>query len=136
MKYPAENWQALGRYVKRKRPLVEPDMTLWAAKVGRSSRVLLGLERGEQQGMNTVVLVAGALGVDPEELTRILSSSPGDAGQRPPAIKDHTYTGDAELVREHVVQWYLAAPIADRDHAIDLLIQFLREHPHGGVTGS
>ena len=73
MKYSPENWRTLGRYVKRRRLPIEADMGEWAAKVGRSTRVLLGLERGESQGLNTVALVASALGVDAEVLFDILT---------------------------------------------------------------
>ena len=60
--YPAEHWAALGRLVYTTRSELYPDTKRWASVVGRSSRMLLGLERGEPVGRGTLTKVAKALG--------------------------------------------------------------------------
>jgi hypothetical protein len=57
-----EDWIRLGRAVKdaRKRAGYR-DMKIWAGKVGRSTRMLQGLERGEPVGGGTLELVEDAL---------------------------------------------------------------------------
>jgi len=47
----------------------------------------------------------------------------------------HPYTGEAAAVREFVAKWYLAAPVEKRAHAVQLLVGFLLDHPHGGDEG-
>lgn len=65
-KYPAENWKRLGRWVYDNRVRAGyTDTKEWADEVGRSTRQLLGLERGEQVGAGTIESVARALEVDP-----------------------------------------------------------------------
>ena len=64
----------LARYVKNKRRAMKITMNEWAALVGRSTRTMQGLERGENQGPETYSLTAEALGLDPEVLFAILSS--------------------------------------------------------------
>lgn len=96
----------MGRYVKRRRLPIEADMGEWAAKVGRSTRVLLGLERGESQGLNTVALVASALGVDAEVLFDILSSGSVGTDQQgagyvaAPGVSAEQGVSNAELLAE------------------------------------
>ncbi len=58
-----EDWQALGREVQRARMAAGMgDTKAWVRAVGRSDRILLGLERGEHVGPKTLTLVAEALG--------------------------------------------------------------------------
>jgi len=139
-KYPIEHWRTLGRYVQRQRLRIEPDMHEWAGKVGRSTRHLEGLERGEQVGSKTIILVADGLGVDPDFMFAILESGVVGAGsqQRFPAsvsLEDRRYTGQVRLVIERVASWYLDVPDENRDHAVDLLIQFTRAHPIASDEG-
>jgi len=72
--YPKDHWQALGRWVQEARMQVSDwrDMEGWARTVGRSSRQLRGLERGEQVGIGTIEAVAHALGVADWRLLDIL----------------------------------------------------------------
>lgn len=65
-KYPAENWKALGRWIyeARMQGPDDRDMDEWSKKVGRSTRALRGLERGEPVGPKTLELVADALGLE------------------------------------------------------------------------
>lgn len=61
--YSADEWRRLGHMVWSERNRIGlGETTEWAAKVGRSTRVLLGLERGEAQGKGTLALVEEALG--------------------------------------------------------------------------
>lgn len=61
--YPHEAWVELGRTIRRARKSSGfRDTTAWADKVGRSSRVLLGLERGEPAGEETLERIDEALG--------------------------------------------------------------------------
>lgn len=63
-KYPAENWERLGRWVYEARHQAGfSDTKVWAEAASRSSRMLLGLERGEPVGAGTLQAVADALGV-------------------------------------------------------------------------
>lgn len=72
-KYPAENWIRLGHRVHDLRIQVgHVDTKLWAEEVGRSSRQLLGLERGEPVGPKTLERVAKALYVSPWSLYAVL----------------------------------------------------------------
>ncbi len=73
-KYPEENWKRLGEWVgDQRRQAGYTATTTWAAKVGRSSRVVLGLERGEPAGDKTIRAVATALGLDTRPFYRILA---------------------------------------------------------------
>lgn len=64
MEYDFDARQRLGRLVRQTRRARGLGKTAeWAAKVGRSDRVLLGLERGEAVGADTYAAVADALGV-------------------------------------------------------------------------
>ena len=63
-KYPREHWQALGDLVGTARHQAGySDTKRWAEAVGRSSRVLLGLERGEPVGPKTIEAIAETLGI-------------------------------------------------------------------------
>lgn len=77
MKYPAENWKQLGEWVataRRVKGFVQTSA--WVEAVGRTDRVLLGLERGEETGDRTLELVARALDVPIATLYTILSTTP------------------------------------------------------------
>lgn len=82
--YSFEDWQRLGEAVRKARRLAgRRNTNEWAAHVGRSSRVLLGLERGEPQGDDTLELVERALGWVSGSADRVLS------GQAPvPEVAD------------------------------------------------
>lgn len=55
----------------------------WADKIGRSDRVLLGLERGESVGADTYAAVAAALGWSLDRLYSILAGEPGNESADP-----------------------------------------------------
>lgn len=72
-KYSADAWRKLGRRVYQARIRAGfTDTQQWADAVGRSTRMLLGLERGEAVGNGTLDLVAAALEWDPEQPYEIL----------------------------------------------------------------
>lgn len=80
--YPEENWKRLGEWVHDARVQAGlSDTTKWAARVGRSTRVLLGLERGEPVGAKTIEAVAEALGVANWAVFQVLTH--GDATSDP-----------------------------------------------------
>lgn len=61
--YSAQDWERLGRAVKRSR-MNSPELSstkIWAARIGRSSRTLLGLERGEPVGDATLFRIENEL---------------------------------------------------------------------------
>lgn len=61
--YTADAWRQFGKVVRTERKKAGfRDTTAWAAEVGRSTRMLLGLERGEPVGDETIERVAEALG--------------------------------------------------------------------------
>ena len=64
-KYPEENWKALGRWLHdaRMEYLEYREMRRFADVVGRSTRQLQGLERGEPVGVKTLEAVSAALGI-------------------------------------------------------------------------
>lgn len=104
-KYPAENWKALGRWIyeARMQGPDDRDMDEWAKRVGRSTRQLRGLERGEPVGAKTLELVADALGIEqwylfgrladpdapngvflrPSDIEQMKESHAADAGRAP-----------------------------------------------------
>lgn len=73
----------------------------WAAKVGRSDRVLLGLERGEAVGPDTYAAVAEAIGWPLSRVYDILNGAPVRAGDHlrpvPSPLAD---VSDEELAAE------------------------------------
>lgn len=74
-KYPADHWLALGQWVHDARHQAGiTDTRQWEQAVGRSSRMLLGLERGETVGAGTLKGIAEALDVPLARLYRILES--------------------------------------------------------------
>jgi transcriptional regulator with XRE-family HTH domain len=82
MSRSAEDWSRLGREVRRARKAAGfTDTIKWAQAVGRSSRVVLGLERGEPTGDETLELVSLALGKDVDWCRRVLDRE--DASARP-----------------------------------------------------
>lgn len=73
--YPDEHWEALGRWVlEARRRAGYADTKVWKQAVGRSERMLLGLERGERVGTGTIDAVASALNIEPGLLFGILES--------------------------------------------------------------
>lgn len=68
-----EDWTRLGRAVHAARTEAGyGDTREWANAVGRTTRMLLGLERGEQVGGGTLDLVERTLGWPPQHAYRIL----------------------------------------------------------------
>lgn len=72
--YSRQAWVRLGRTVYRARRSIPSYQRTedWADAVGRSSRVVLGLERGEKVGKDTLMRVEELLGWDADETFRIL----------------------------------------------------------------
>lgn len=67
----------LGNEVRQARKRAGLSKTAeWADRVGRSDRVLLGLERGESVGPDTYAAVADALGWTLDRLYSILAGEP------------------------------------------------------------
>lgn len=61
--YDSHGWQRLGRLVRAARVKAGyGESREWSARVGRSTRMLLGLERGEPVGDATLARVAESLG--------------------------------------------------------------------------
>jgi transcriptional regulator with XRE-family HTH domain len=91
-RYPEENWKALGEWVADARAQSGlSDTKAWATAVGRSSRMLLGLERGEPVGPKTIEAVGQALGVEPWALFGILSDPSATStgpGLSPSRVRD------------------------------------------------
>jgi hypothetical protein len=72
----ARTWEDLGRAVRSARlALGFSNSRVWAMKVGRTDRVLLGLERGEAVGPNTLALVENALGKAPGWAHRFMAGA-------------------------------------------------------------
>lgn len=151
-----EAWQRLGEMLLNRRVELAGDTNFaaFARKAGvnakgeaRHGRTFFNIETAKQDHYldATKALVEQVYRWAPGSIKVVLAGGQPNKlsdGQRPavvPAVplglNDRIYTGDAELVREHVVQWYLSAPVEKRDHAIALLIQFTREHPNGGDEG-
>ena len=138
-----ERWQRLGDMLLNRRVELTGDTNreAFARKAGlRYSRSLFDIENGKRDNYGPAMLAqleqvyrweAGSInavlaGGQPTELSD--EQFPASV-----SLRDRIYTGDAELVREKVVDWYLSAPTAEnRLHAIDLLFQFMQAHPLGG----
>ncbi len=108
--YDDDAWLRLGRAVKRARlEAGYSDTKRWAAAVGRSSRMLLGLERGEPVGDGTLDRVAIALKWAQETPYRFLADpefgKPDETGRTPDdqwrQHRDHAI-GQAEELLESV----------------------------------
>lgn len=74
-RYSQESWETLGRAVRSVRMGKGfANTKKWADAVDRSTRVVLGLERGEPQGAGTLERVASVLGWPPDLPHKILSN--------------------------------------------------------------
>lgn len=69
----------------------------WADRVGRSDRVLLGLERGEAVGADTYAAVADALGWPLERIYSLLDQEDAQVRSASPTL---TTVSDEELAAE------------------------------------
>lgn len=73
--YPPGHWKALGSWIAGARTQAGySDTKEWSAAASRSTRQLLGLERGESVGPKTIEAVATALEVDSGVLFGILEA--------------------------------------------------------------
>lgn len=101
-KYPEEHWKALGKLIhdeRLKKGLSRMDV--FARAVGRSTRTLQGLERGEPVSESTLELVADVLEI-PVHIFYVALSDPGHefvAGGRG-EVPNLTLATDDELVYE------------------------------------
>lgn len=75
--YSSDDWKRLGRAIKRERVLhpAYRDMKKWADVIGRSTRALQGLERGETAGDETLFRIEQTLGWPVDAAWRILDGS-------------------------------------------------------------
>lgn len=88
-KHSAEDWRRLGRRVYQARIRAGySDTQQWATAVGRSTRMLLGLERGEAVGNGTLDLVAATLEWPDELPYTILDDLPDALAVPPPLPED------------------------------------------------
>jgi len=88
------DYRRLGRAVLRARLAAGfEDTEVWAQKVGRSTRTLLGLERGEKAsaGPKTLALVESALEWSSGTCDALLNTTAASVG---PAGDDATYVSD------------------------------------------
>lgn len=97
-RYPAEHWKALGDWVSRGRHQAGySDTKKWAEAVGRSTRMLLGLERGEPVGAKTIEAISEVLGVSNWSIFEILERGQVDWFSATPAeIEDARARYEAE----------------------------------------
>lgn len=73
--YPSDHWRLLGRLVFSARTRAGyTDTQRWSEAVGRSSRMVLGLERGEAVGKGTLDRVAAVLDWHPGVPYAVLST--------------------------------------------------------------
>ena len=77
MRYSPSDWQRLGRavYTARMKRAAYRDINNWCDAVGRTSRTLYGLERGEPVGPKTITSIEAALGW-PEDFAYTVLSNP------------------------------------------------------------
>lgn len=108
--YDREAWQRLGKLVRRQRKRVGfENSNDWAAAVGRSSRVLLGLERGEKTGEDTLGRVEQLLGWAEDSCQRVL-----DGGEPTLASEDRPAGPSLSVVPTTVVP----VPPSDEDNEV------------------
>ena len=139
-------WQRLGEMLLNRRVELTGDTNreAFARDAGlRYSRSLFDIENGKRDNYSPAMLAqmeqvyrwaAGSIelvlqGGQPIEL------SDGHRSAALLSLKDRRYTGQTELVCEWVARWYLNVPVENRDHAVDLLIQFTEAHPIAGDEG-
>lgn len=78
--YDSHGWQRLGRLVRAARVKAGyGESREWSARVGRSTRMLLGLERGEPVGDATLARVAESLGWPIERIYDTLGETSASA---------------------------------------------------------
>jgi hypothetical protein len=93
------NREELGRIVAAARLRAGySDTRAWSEAVGRSSRQLLGLERGEQVGRKTLLLVEAALDWPAGWCERYLAGQESGQPEEPPA-EAVTITDDELLMK-------------------------------------
>lgn len=98
-RYSLADWKRLGRAVYSAR-VAEGfgDTQQWCDIVGRSDRMLLGLERGESVGKGTLRLIEDALGWDAGQAFTILDgATPPTRDAVPASVRDAT---DEQLIEE------------------------------------
>lgn len=97
--YAPDDWARLGQAVFEARSESGLSKTTdWVAQVGRSSRILLGLERGEQTGSGTLERIEDALGWPRGSTHRLLAGGVTD-------WRDLAVGGDG-----HTSPGYVSAP--------------------------
>ncbi|MFC0623693.1 hypothetical protein [Kribbella deserti] len=86
--YDSHGWQRLGRLVRAARVKAGyAESREWAARVGRSTRMLLGLERGEPVGDATLARVAESLGWPIERIYEALGEPAGPSSGGPASLR-------------------------------------------------
>ena len=99
-RYSRSDWQRLGDavgYARRADGFT--DTQQWCEIVGRSDRMLLGLERGEPVGKGTLRLIEDALDWPAGQTTRILAGQPISPPE-PPAPASVREATDDQLIEE------------------------------------
>lgn len=110
--YERAAWGRLGQAVHEARTEAGLGLTAdWVEEVNRSSRVLLGLERGERVGTSTLHLIEDALGWPRGGCFRILTGGV--------EWRDLAVTSQSQEVREADALGELAAVIADLRRELD-----------------
>lgn len=87
-RHTRDDWRRLGRAVQAARTRRKgdglDDMQEWASEIGRTTRVLLGLERGERTGAVTLRLIEDALNWPPGWCDVILDDPTADLAPEMP----------------------------------------------------
>lgn len=120
-KYGHSAWYFLGTQIKtaRKQQGMR-DTKLWADKVGRSTRVLLGLERGEPVGDDTLELVELALGWPAGRCEVILAQQPNRPDLDLAVMRqiEGSEIEDADAARGLSVVPAIVEPVAEDDSEV------------------
>lgn len=121
-KYPAENWKRLGEWLHDAR-MESPeyrDVEKFSKAIGRSSRQVRGLERGEQVGVGTLEAYAQGLGISSWYVFARLADpeTPGGAHLDPRQVRALKEAYTAETGRSTESVYPLLANITD-DELLD-----------------
>lgn len=131
MDYSGDDWRRLGRAVHAARlRLGKADTNDWALTVGRSTRVVLGLERGEPVGRSTLTRVENALGWAPGRAWGILGeatvteSNPQPAAEGTRVAVGHTRQSPEPYLSRRDPD-YDSMPIDELQHHVNAALEAL-----------
>lgn len=127
--YPTAAWERLGREIKtaRRRGGMS-DSALWAQKIGRSTRTLLGLERGEPTGDDTLLRIEEALGWPTGRCIDLLESA-ADASTPAAAGLDPEMAPSGDLPGNNGPDWSDGEQMSPADETV------LMHIPAGALAG-